>query len=268
LTPGAGALHNGLALMAPARKPTSLVKQLRSELPRLLRDDVEVRGQVIAILSEYLTTREETAAILAELRQMRADFDARFDAFERRMEEQGKRIEEQGRRIEEQGKRIEEQGKRIEEQGKRIEEQGKRIEDHTRALAALQRQVMGLGARWGLMSEEAFRSGVRSLFADQPNVRVEQWRYRDDAGRLFGYPSDVEVDAVIRDGQHVLVEIKSAVSAHDVAGFARKADLYGDVTGRRPQRRLIISPYVEPRAREAAARLDIEICEGVTPPEL
>jgi hypothetical protein len=240
--------------MAPARKPTSLVKQLRSELPRLLRDDVEVRGQVIAILSEYLTTREETAAILAELRQMRADFDARFDAFERRMEEQGKRIEEQGRRIE--------------EQGKRIEEQGKRTDDHTRALAALQRQVMGLGARWGLMSEEAFRSGVRSLFADQPNVRVEQWRYRDDAGRLFAYPSDVEVDAVIRDGQHVLVEIKSAVSAHDVAGFARKADLYGEVTGQRPQRRLIISPYVEPRAREAAARLDIEICEGVTPPEL
>jgi hypothetical protein len=234
--------------MAPTRKPAALSKQqLRDELPRLLRDDVEVRGQVIGILSEYLTTREETAAILAELRQMRADFDVRFDAFERRMEEQGRRIEEQGRRI---------------------EEQGRRIDDHTQAIAALQRQVMGLGARWGLMSEEAFRSGVRSLFADQPNVRVEQRRYRDDAGRLFGYPSDVEVGAVIRDGEHVLVEIKSAVSAHDVFGFARKADLYGEVTGRRPQRRLIVSPYVEPRAREVAARLDIEVCEGVTPPEL
>jgi hypothetical protein len=55
-------------------------------------------------------------------------------------------------------------------------------------------------------------------------VREEQRRYTDDTGRLFGYPSDVEVDAVIRNGQHVLVEIKSAVSAFDVAGFARKAD--------------------------------------------
>jgi hypothetical protein len=154
---------------ASARKSAPLSKQQLRQLPRLLREDVEVRGQVIASLSEYLTTREETAAILAELRQMRADFDARLDAFERRREEQGRRIEEQGRRI----------------------------DDHTQALAALQRQVMGLGARWGLMSEEAFRSGVR-----------------------------------------------------------------------RPQRRLIISPYVEPRAREVAARLDIEVCEGVTPPEL
>jgi uncharacterized protein YeeX (DUF496 family) len=114
---------------ASARKSAPLSKQQLRQLPRLLREDVEVRGQVIASLSEYLTTREETAAILAELRQMRADFDARLDAFERRREEQGRRID-----------------------------------DHTQALAALQRQVMGLGARWGLMSEEAFRSGVRSLF--------------------------------------------------------------------------------------------------------
>ncbi len=93
-------------------------------------------------------------------------------------------------------------------------------------------------------------------------------RYRDEAGDLLGYPLDVELDAVIRDGVHVLVEIKAAVSAYDVLGFARKADLYAKVTGCRPQRRLIISPYVEPRAREAAQRLNVELCEGVTPPAL
>jgi len=217
-----------------------LLKQLRSELPKRLREDPEVRGQVIAVLSEYLTTREETAAILAELRQMRADFDRRMD----------------------------EQGQRIEEQGRRLDEHTQVLREQSAALAALQRQVMGLGARWGLMNEEAFRSGVRALFADQPQVRVEQWRYRDDAGQLLGYPSDIELDAIIRDGLHVLVEIKSAVSACDVVGFARKADLYAEVTGCKPQRRLIISPYIDARAREAAKRLNVEVCEGVTPPEL
>lgn len=247
--------------MAPARKTIPLLKQLRAELPRLLREDVEVRGQVIAVLSEYLTTREETAAILAELRQMRADFD-------RRMDEQGGRIEELAGRIEEQGRRIEEQGGRIEEQGRRLDEHTQVLREQSQALAALQRQVMGLGARWGLMNEEAFRAGVRALFADQAHVRVERWRYRDEAGRLLGYPSDVELDAVVRNGLHVLVEIKSAVSTYDVVGFARKADFYAEVTGHRPGRRLMISPYVEPRAREAAQQLDVEICEGVTPPEL
>ena len=212
--------------MAPAHKPTPLLKQLRTELPKLLREDVQVRGQVIAVLSEYLTTREETAAILTELRQMRADFDRRMD------------------------------------------EQGRRIDEHTQALAALQRQVMGVGARWGIMSEEAFRSGVRALFADQPGVRVEQWRGRDEAGRLFGEPTDVELDLVVRDGFCVVVEIKSAVSEQDVMGFARKVELYAQVTAQRPQRRLIIAPYIDERARRRAERLGIEVCEGVTPPKL
>ena len=212
--------------MPSARKVSPLLKQLRTELPKLLRDDLEVRGQVIAVLSEYLTTREETASILAELRQMRADFDARMD------------------------------------------EQGRRIDEHTQALAALQRQVMGVGARWGVMSEEAFRAGVRALFADQPDVSVEQWRGRDETGRLFGEPADIELDVIIRDGGCVAVEIKSAVSEQDVMGFARKVDLYAELTAQRLPRRLIIAPYVDERARARAARLGIEVCEGVTPPRL
>jgi hypothetical protein len=212
--------------MAGTRKVSRLVDTLRAELPRLVREDTEVRGQLIAVLSEYLTTREETAAILAELRQMRADFDRRMD-----------------------------------EQGRRIEEQGRRIEEHTRMLGAV-------GARWGILNEEAFRAGVRALFAGQPEVQVERWLYRDQEGRVFGQPTEVEVDAVIRDGVHVLVEIKSSVSAGDVATFARKAALYGEVTGQHPVRTLIISPYVDARAVELAQGFGIELCVGTAPPPL
>jgi hypothetical protein len=235
------------------------VEHLRSELPRLLREDVEVRGQIIALLSDYLTTRQETAAILAELRQMREDFD-------RRMDEQGRRIEEQGRRIEEQGRRIEEQGRRIEEQGRRTEEQGQRIDEHTQALAALQRQIMGLGARWGMMTEDAFRRSVAALFADQPQVHVEHWRHHDSAGTVFGYPADVDMDVVVRDGTLVLIEIKSSISGADVSEFSRRAQLYREVTGRQPSRLLMIGPYVDPRACEVADRLGIELVSSVTPP--
>ncbi len=242
-----------------AKKTDNWRQGLRTELPRLLREDVEVRGQIIALLSEYLTTREETAAILTELRQMRADFDQRMD-------ELGRRIEEQGRRIEEQGRRIEEQGRRIEEQGRRIEEQGRRIEEHTRRLGSLERTLGAIGARWGMMSEDAFRQGVRALFAEQPDVRVESWRGQDEAGRVFGHPAEIEIDAIVRDGVHVLVEIKSSVSAGDVVMFARKAELYAEKTGQTPRRRLIISPFVDARAIETARRFGIEVHAGSTPP--
>jgi hypothetical protein len=109
--------------MERANAARQFVERLRCELPRLLREDVEVRGQIIALLSDYLTTRQETAAILAELRQMREDFDRRMD------------------------------------------EQGRRIEEHTRVLGAI-------GARWGMMTEEAFRRSVQALYADQPHLHV------------------------------------------------------------------------------------------------
>jgi hypothetical protein len=223
-----------------ARKRPDGRARLRAELPRLLREDAQVRGEVLAVLSEYLTTREETAAILAELRQMRADFD-------RRMEELGRRIEEQGRRL---------------------EEQGQRIEEHTLRLASLERTLGAIGARWGMMAEEAFREGVRALFVEQPDVQVERWRGYDESGRVFGYPAEVELDAVVRDGMHVLVEIKASVSAGDVVAFSRKAEVYAEATGRRPVRRLIVSPFVEPRARDVARRLGVEVCVSNAPPEL
>jgi hypothetical protein len=202
------------------------VERLRSELPRLLREDVEVRGQIIALLSDYLTTRQETAAILAELRQMRQDFDQRMD-----------------------------------EQGRRIEEQGRRIEEHTRVLGAI-------GARWGMMTEEAFRRSVQALYADQPQLHVEHWRHYDAAGKVFGYPAEVDMDVVVRDGTLVLIEVKSSISGADVAEFGRRVALYREVSGREPSRLLMIGPYADPRAREAAERLGIELVSGVTPPAI
>lgn len=44
-----------------------MVEELRKKLPRLLREDPEVRGHFIAVMSEYFTTREETHAILSEI---------------------------------------------------------------------------------------------------------------------------------------------------------------------------------------------------------
>ena len=190
-----------------------MVEELRKKLPKLLRDDAEVRGHFIAVMSEYFTTREETQAILTELRQL----------------------------------------------GRRIEEQGRRIDEHTRTLGAI-------GARWGMLAEESFRAAVRSLFADQPSVTVEHWRHRDEAGAVFGYPADVDMDVVIRNGRLVVLEIKSSISAGDVLVFARRVKLYEAVTGRVPDRAVMVGPWIDERAWEVGGKLGIELVTGVSPP--
>ncbi|MMZ70104.1 hypothetical protein D1872_330680 [compost metagenome] len=43
-----------------------------------------------------------------------------------------------------------------------------------------------------------------------------RWTAYDSEGVVYGHPSEVEVDVVVKDNRHLLVEVKSRVDAGDV----------------------------------------------------
>lgn len=132
-------------------------------------------------------------------------------------------------------------------------------EDMLRGFELIDKRISALGARWGLMIEEAFREGLRGLVEREFGFRVERWRGYDDSGRVYGYPSDIEVDIAIKDERIVLIEISSHVRSPDIIQFKRKAEIYYEKTGRKPDRLLIITPYIEEKALEASKKLGIEV---------
>jgi hypothetical protein len=138
--------------MATAKERISAVQQ---EVRRLLTEEPSVRYELIGALSEIFAQKTDLQAIL-------------------------ERIDAQGERIDAQGERIDTLGKRLEEQGKRIEalreDFNRQFAEHSRQIAALREDfnrgfaqlfarmdsleatIGGLGARWGMMTESAFRS--------------------------------------------------------------------------------------------------------------
>ena len=194
----------------------------------------------------------------------------RWEENEKRWEENNKRWEENWRLWQENMKRWEENERRwqeayrrfesIEEELRRLREDHNKLrEDFNRAYADLSRRLDALGARWGIISEEAFREGMRGVVENILGVaKVGRWVYHDTAGEVYGRPRVVEVDVVVKDGEHVLVEVKSSISRGDVYEFWRVAELYRRVTGATP-RLVIISPYVDSKARELAESLGIEV---------
>jgi len=131
-------------------------------------------------------------------------------------------------------------------------------EDMNRGFELIERHISALGARWGLMAEDAFRDGLRGLLERELGLKVERWRVYDNAGIVFGYPSEVEVDIAVSDGKLILIEVSSHVRASDVLQFRRKAELYERVTGRKPDRLIIVTPYIDEKALEAARQLGVE----------
>ncbi|MBO3802054.1 MAG: DUF3782 domain-containing protein [Thermoproteota archaeon] len=139
------------------------------------------------------------------------------------------------------------------------EEIAKLREDMINGFALVERHISALGARWGILTEEAFREGLKAIVEKEFNFKVERWMDYDSEGKVFGYPSPIEIDVAIHDEKIVLIEIKSHVDASNVFEFKRKVEFYEKITGKRVARKLMITPYAEEKAFEAARKLDLEI---------
>jgi len=132
-------------------------------------------------------------------------------------------------------------------------------EDMNRGFELVERHIGALGARWGIMAESAFRESLRGLLEKELGLRVEKWTVYDEAGKVYGYPSMVDVDVTISDGKLILVEVSSHVRPSDISVFRKKAELYSEKTGKKPDRLLMVTPYIEDRAVEASKKLEIEV---------
>ncbi|MEM3111014.1 MAG: DUF3782 domain-containing protein [Candidatus Caldarchaeum sp.] len=132
-------------------------------------------------------------------------------------------------------------------------------EDMARGFELMNRHLNALGARWGIMAESAFREGLRGVLERELGLVVERWTAYDEDGYVYGYPSAVDIDVAVRDGKTILVEVKSHVRRSDVNEFRRKAEFYGLKTGKTAERKVIVTPYVEEEALEAAKQLEIEV---------
>ena len=150
----------------------------------------------------------------------------------------------------------------LQEQVAALQEQvaahSKAIEEHTRSIGRLARSIEALGARWGILAESAFREGMKGVIERHFGGRVRPWRHYDEEGFVFGRPSPIEVDLLVTDGEHLLVEVKSSVSRADVFELWRIGQLYEKKTGVKP-RLIVVSPFVADEARKVAEELGVEV---------
>ncbi len=251
---------------------------IRRELPRLITEDPELYNWVWTIVHEHSFSRAETESrfekVLDEIRQSREEWMRRWDENNARWQQQW---EEDRRRWEENERRWKENERRWVENERRWAENERRWEENQQQIRALigelQRQgkeiqrvdrridqtISALGARWGMMSEEAFRNALRGILEENFGVKVERVQYKDESGEVFGWPDQVELDVVIYNGQMLVCEIKASVSRADVYVFKRKVHSYEKRVGRKADRAILISPMIYEQDAELARTLGIEV---------
>jgi hypothetical protein len=273
-----------------------LLTLLAKELPRFLREHPEARYELMGLLAEVFARRDEFQEILSAIREVaqRQEEHSRIleaqgrilnehtetlrehtktlEEFGRTLQEHSRTLEEFGRILQEHSRILDEHTQTLREHSRVLQEHSQAIERHGRVLerlveqqqrlteeiARVGRTLSALGARWGYLAEDAFRQGMEAIVADWLGMTVTKWRYWDEAGIVFGRPAWVEVDVVIHDDRHILVQISSSATRGEVAAFYRIGQLYEQVHQVKP-RLLLVTVFLDERAKELAQQLGVEV---------
>lgn len=149
----------------------------------------------------------------------------------------------------------------LEERIVSLEEGQQRLE---RGQQELRRIVNVIAHRFGVISEESFREGMRYVLEEEFGVTdVGKFIMEDKTGEVYGHPTTVEVDVLVKDGRHILIEIKSRVSKGDVAELYRIGVLYERKIGVKPSL-VIVGGIVDEGARELGEKLGVKIRPSVS----
>ena len=110
----------------------------------------------------------------------------------------------------------------------------------------IEMRLMSIGSRWGLINEEAVREGIRDLLRSV-GYSVEKWIWFDSTGYVYGHPSTIDLDIVIKDSLIIAIEITSSIKRGEPLYLKKKVELYEKVSGRKVSKIMMIAPYIADR---------------------
>jgi len=257
---------------------TEIKQIIKHELPTIMREDEEIRQFILHLARTQFADKAETDShfdrLLDELRRDREEQSKRWAEQNTKWVEQNAKWAEQNRKWDENLEALrldrEEQSRRWVEQNAKWAEQNRKWDKNQRVINQMLQEIRGLsrkhdstigalGARWGLYTEQSFRSALKAILEESFAVEVQSVTEFDETGYVFGHPDQVELDIIIKDGLLIICEIKSSMSRSDMYAFGRKVEFYERGHQQKATRRLAISPMVDEYAQNVAKKLGIEV---------
>jgi hypothetical protein len=233
---------------------------IREQLPSILAEDASIRDFILRTVSDYYSPKKETDQKFEEFKNR---VDRILDELQRDREEQSQKWDEQRRLWDEQRRLWDEQLQQNQENNRKWEEQRQQNRETLEEIKKMNKKhdstIGALGSRWGLFSEASFRNGLAAILQDSFGVEVLNINDYDPDGLVFGRPDQVEFDVIIKNGLVIVCEIKSSMSKADLYIFSRKVEFYQQKYQRIVNRKIVISPMVDPTALAVAQSLGIEV---------
>jgi len=124
----------------------------------------------------------------------------------------------------------------------------KRLEERMESgFKSLSDQISALGGRWGIYNEGTFRATIQGVLKNVQGVTVQE-----------GFYGERQVDLIIRNGEHIILEITSRMHFKDIEKLYRSANDYRGKTGVEPKL-MVATSYVSPNLMQKIMGLERKI---------
>ncbi|MHA1358646.1 MAG: DUF3782 domain-containing protein [Candidatus Helarchaeota archaeon] len=226
-------------------------KQIR----RIIEEELTKR--VSELKTKEPVTREE---FLKAMELMDKRFQELIDIMNRRFEEVNQRFEEVNQRFEEVNQRFEKSDTRFQEL---VETMNRRFEKVLEGQMLLRVAIGSLGRRSGIRLEKTILKLLQRVLEQRDiDINKVQWiELFDEAGEVFTRNYRTDIDVLIRDGLHFLMEIKYQADNRDIYHFLKVAELY-TLKYQRPNKLLLLTLEIDPKTQEYAESQKIEVITG------
>jgi hypothetical protein len=249
-----------------------VVRRARAEELRDVAEAIKTLADYVKkgfdIIAEHSKRIEEHSKIIAEHSKRIEELSKRVEEHSKRLEEHSKILQEHSKRLEELSRRVEEMNRVLMEHTKRLEEHSKRIEELAREIAR-QGVVLGsIGRRWGKELEKMVLELYRRVLEERGVIpeKIEKFMYVDVDGRYYVKGSKIEFDIYLHNARVYLVEVKSHADVEDVEWLYKRAEIYEKLTGRKPDKLILVAIHIDDDAYKRAGELGIEVIYGAIIP--
>ena len=242
------------------------IRRVLTENPNILVEVLVSRPEIIYQALAKLTPWQELAT-KKDLEEIKREMATKQELEAIRAEMATKKDLEEIKKIMATKEELEEVRKEVRDLRREVEEI-KKVMATKDDIKALQASISALGARWGIVAEDVFRKGLVDLLAET-GWKVDREFLFDREGYVYGYPSDIEIDVVVKDGKVIMVELTASLKRGELVPLARKRELYEKLKGVKVTEIVVVTPFVDDRDPERliaiAKSMGIRV---VTPVEL
>jgi len=251
-------------------------EELEEIIERALRkarsEELKAIADAVASLADYMKTGfKETLERIVSIEMRIKEIEERLEEHSKVLQEHSRILQEHSKILQEHSKRLEELTNAIREHSKRLEEltiavqgHGKRLEELTKVIGELKTAIGSIGRRWGRDLEKTIIELYRHVLAERGVIpeKIERFVYEDRDGRYYVKGSKIEFDIYAHDEKVYLIEVKSHADVEDVEWFYKRGEIYEKITGRKPDKLILIAVNIDVDAYERARELGVEVIYG------